>query len=158
MNAPIEIYRVEPIRVVGLPTRTTNRAEQERSAARIPALWTRFMQEEWANQLEQFGAVGPTMAVYSDYASDVNGEYRLVVGRELPRHVPVPPGVQAIDIPPGPYLEFSLKGGLPQVVVDGWQEVWRFFERPQARPRAYTVDFELYPVDGSGVDIFVGVK
>lgn len=158
MNEPIEIHRVENLRVAGLATRTTNRAEQEQSTARIPALWMRFMHEHWPDRLTQVGAVGPTMAVYSDYVSALNGEYRLVVGRELPRQLPVPLGLQAVEIPAGPYVEFSLKGGLPQVVVDGWRQVWTFFDGPRIRPRAYTVDFERYPADGSGVDIFVAVK
>lgn len=158
MNAPIQIHRVETVRVAGLATRTTNRAEREPSTARIPAVWMQFMQEHWQNRLEQLGGVGPTMAVYLDYASDVNGEYQVVVGRELPRQRLVPASVQAVEIPAGVYFGFSFKGALPQVVSEAWQQVWTFFERSQAHRRAYTADFELYPADGSGVDIFVAVK
>src|SRR5579864_6366042 len=121
MNEPTVTDRVERTRVAGLSIWTTNRAERERSTARIPALWMRVMQELWPDRLEQLGAVGPTMAVYSDYASDMNGQYRLLVGRELPRQFSVPVGLEAVEIPPGRYLEFSCKGILPELVIEAWR-------------------------------------
>jgi hypothetical protein len=40
--------------------------------------------------------------------------------------------------------------------VDGWSDVWQYFARPNAPPRAYVADYEQY-FDDAPVEIWVGV-
>ena len=143
--------------MVGLATRTTNADEADPSKARIGELWGRFTSQNWAERLGQGGAVGPTLAVYSAYESDVSGSYQILVGREVPGSYPVAPPLQVVDIPPGQYLVFSCTGPLPGAVIDGWRAVWAFFERPDAPRRSYTADFETY-LGPERIEIWVATK
>ena len=144
-------------RIAGIATRTTNAAESNPAIARIPSLWGRFMGERWAQQLEALGGFGPTIAVYSGYESDVTGSYQLLLGRQIDTATAVGPAEQVVVAAPGSYLVFACAGPLPQAVIDGWQAVWAFFERPGAPARAYTYDFEIYPDEGP-VEIWVAVE
>jgi predicted transcriptional regulator YdeE len=142
-----EARRGGPRRVAGLAIRTSNAAEAEASTARIPDLWHRFTNEDWFSRLEQFGAVGPILAVYYDYATDVSGPYQLLVGREVAAPTGAPAGVVEVEVPGGAYLVFRCVGQLPGAVIAGWRGVWDFFGQPNAPARAYTADLEIY---GSG--------
>ena len=111
-------------RIAGLTIRTTNAAESDPSTARIPALWGRFMSEEWSKRLTALGGFGPTLAVYSAYESDFTGSYQLLLGRQVPDSTIVSSPVQLVSSPEGSYLVFPCVGGLPEAVVDGWRTVW----------------------------------
>ena len=156
-SAQPESRRVEPKQIVGLATRTTNAAESSPSTAKIPLLWGRFTNEHWSERLEEVGAFGPTIAVYSAYESDVSGRYQLLVGRQVRDSRPVSPPLQIVSAAHGSYLAFRCSGPLPQAVIDGWGDVWAYFARDSAPARAYTFDFEVYPDRGS-VEIWVAVR
>lgn len=145
-------------RIAGLAIRTTNAAEANPQTAKIPGVWERFMSEPWVKEmLDQIGAFGPLMAVYSAYESDASGRYQLLVGRQVRSTASVPDPLQTVSIADGSYLVFQNAGALPQVVIDGWRAVWAYFSRPNVAPRAYTFDFEIY-ADGGSVEIWVAVK
>jgi len=152
-----EARRSEPKRIVGLATRTTNAAESNPSAGKIPQLWGRFTAEQWSKRLETLGAVGPTLAVYSEYESDASGSYQLLVGRQVRNSESVSPPLQIVSAPQASYLVFRCSGPLPKAVIDGWRDVWAYFARANAPPRAYTFDFEAYP-DAEPVEIWVAVQ
>ncbi len=149
--------RADRRRVAGLATRTTNADEAQPSKARIPELWGRFMSQHWAERLEQGGAVGPLLAVYSAYESDASGSYQILIGRELAGSSPVAPPLQIVDVAQGQYIVFGCPGPLPDAVIEGWRRVWTFFGRPDAPVRAYTADFEAY-TEPEGTEIWVGVR
>jgi predicted transcriptional regulator YdeE len=142
--------------VAGLATRTRNTDEADPAKARIPKLWGQFTTQNWAERLGQGGALGPTVAVYSAYESDVSGSYQILIGRELAGSSPVTPPLQVVDIPAGQYLVFSCSGPLPGAVIEGWRAVWAFFERPDAPRRAYTADFEAY-LEPERIEIWIAV-
>jgi hypothetical protein len=48
-------------------------------------------------------------------------------------------------------------GPVPQAVIDGWRDVWAFFEREAAPKRSYTYDIEIYR-HGTPVEIWVAVR
>jgi predicted transcriptional regulator YdeE len=140
-----------------LTTRTTNAAESNPSTAKIPSLWGCFMNEAWSQRLAALGGFGPTIAVYSAYEGDVTGSYQLLLGREIPDTTVVAPPVHVISSPAASYLVFPCVGPLPHAVIDGWRQVWEYFERRDAAARAYTYDFETYQ-DGGPVEIWVAVR
>ena len=156
-SAQPESRHAEAKHIVGLATRTTNATESNPSAAKIPLLWGRFTNEHWSERLEEVGAFGPTIAVYSAYESDVSGSYQLLVGRQMRDSRPVSPPLQIVAAAQGSYLAFRCSGPLPQAVIDGWRDVWAYFGRGDAPVRAYTCDFEVYPDRGS-VEIWVAVR
>ena len=143
-------------RVAGLALRTDNAAEAG-PGGKIPSLWQRFRGEDWFGKLEQLGAFGPPVGVYSAYQSDVNGSFQLLAGREIKASVKVAAPLQVVSVPAGKYLVFESAGPLPDCVVQGWQTVWAYFERPGAEARAYTCDFEVYPNDHT-VEIWVAIR
>ena len=153
---PEFVPQSERRRVVGLATRTTNADEADPSKARIGELWGRFTSQHWAERLGQGGAVGPTLAVYSAYESDVSGSYQILVGREVPGSYPVAPPLQVVDVPPGQYIVFSLAGPLAGTVIEGWRAIWAYFGRPDVPRRAYTADFEAY-LELERVEIWIAV-
>src|SRR5437867_4059362 len=69
LSSEPEHRRATAKQVVGLTTRTANAAESDPATAKIPHLWERFSTERWDERLDEIGAVGPTMAVYSKYES-----------------------------------------------------------------------------------------
>lgn len=153
---PRSVTATAPRRVAGITTRTTNADESQPSKAQIPGLWGQFSSQNWAERLGQGGAFGPTIAVYSAYASDVSGCYAILIGREVTGSSPVAPPLHVVDIPPGQYLVFSCAGPLPGAVIDGWRAVWAYFERSDAPRRAYTADFEKY-IERERTEIWVAV-
>jgi predicted transcriptional regulator YdeE len=154
---PASVTRSERRRVAGLATRTTNADEAQPAKARIPGLWGQFITQTWAERLEQAGAFGPTLAVYSAYESDVTGSYQILLGREVAGSSHVAAPLQVGDISPGQYLVFSCSGPLPGAVIEGWRAVWAFFERSASPRRAYTADFEAYR-EPERVEIWVAVR
>ena len=156
MTSGPESRRSELKRIAGLATRTTNAAESTPSGGKIPQLWGRFAAEQWSERLEQVGAFGPTIAVYSEYESDASGSYQLLVGRQVLDSPGVSPPLQVVSAPQASYLVFRCSGPLPQAVIEGWQAVWAFFSRPNAPRRAFTFDFETY-ADAAPVEIWVAV-
>lgn len=141
---------------MGIAARTTNADEMQSSNARIPGLWGQFTSDNWAERLGRGGAVGPILAVYSAYETDVSGRYQILIGREHAESFSATPPLQAVDIPPGQYLVFTCSGALPGAIIDGWRAVWAFFDRPSAPRRAYTADFEAYR-EPERTEIWIGV-
>jgi len=154
---PPELRRSKPKHVVGLTTRTTNAAESDPGLAKIAKLWGRFRNENWFDRLEQAGAFGPPVGVYSAYESDVTGSYQLLVGREVSTPTSPTPPLQIVSLPEASYRVFHRSGSLPQVVVDCWKDVWAFFAGKDAPARAYSFDFEIYP-NATNVEIWVAVR
>ena len=142
-------------RVAGLALRTDNATEARAGGGKIPGLWERYRREDWFGRLEELGAFGPPLGVYSAYGSDATGSFQILAGREIPSSALVRPPLAEVSIPPGTYLVFESAGPLPGSVVSGWQAVWTYFGRPGGTAaRAYTCDFEIYPSDHE-VEIWV---
>ena len=158
MSAPGEAHRTKATRVVGITAWTSNAAEAHPATAKIPSLWARFTHEDWFVRLERVGAVGPTIAVYSDYETAVAGDYRILLGREVDGQGGAVANLESVQIPTGRYAVFRFEGAVPQAVIHGWQEIWAFFAQPGPLQRAYTADLEVYHADGTGVAIWIAVR
>jgi len=102
-------------------------------------------------------------AVYSDYASDHNGEYTFVIGAMVKNGTTPPAGMVATHIPAGQYAVMtSDKGPLPKVVPETWQAIWKMEEAGKLK-RAYQADFEIYDQraqdpQNAQIDLYVGLK
>jgi predicted transcriptional regulator YdeE len=104
-------------------------------------------------------------AVYSDYASDKNGEYSLTIGARVPDGSAVPAGLVLKTVHAGSYaVVTSDQGPVAKVVVAAWQRVWEMEDKHAlGGARAYRTDYEFYdqraanPQD-SQVDLYIGLK
>lgn len=145
-NAPV-VNHVEGFIVSGVSVRTQNSDEFNEKSAKIPALWQQFYTSELATNANIFG-------VYSNYASDANGQYTVTVGVESEQ---VQSQWSSVTIQEGNYLVFQGKGPMPATVIDTWKRVWEFFETPTEHRRNFISDFEAY--NGSEqVTIYIGLK
>lgn len=134
----MKVSRVKNLMLSGLSSVTNNANEIDEEKAVIPKLWDEYVEKRFdtttfnrANNSFMFG-------VYSDYSSDVNGDYKITIAIEVTKPK------KAIVIKDERYLVFSKKGELPEIVGETWKEIWDYFENNSEYERAYTIDFEKY--------------
>ncbi|WP_219703608.1 GyrI-like domain-containing protein [Marinomonas lutimaris] len=140
-------------RIVGLSVRTNNVSEMQSETAKIGALHQIFAQKTTVNYEKGACLYG----VYYQYESDYTGDFSVLVGAE-PDYVSSKAELEHVDLSAGEYLVFSGEGEMPQVVIDVWGEIWRYFSSSDCvYYRAYTADFECYTSENS-VDVYIAVK
>jgi predicted transcriptional regulator YdeE len=165
MGAAMEPRMVEQqeFSVIGIQVRTSNAKEMTGGGA-IPRQWNKFFKEGIADKIPN--KVDSTIyAVYTNYASDYNGEYDFIIGMKVSRVSDVPPGMVAKTVPKGKYaVVASAKGPVAEIVPKAWQQVYSLDDNKQlGGARAYRADFELYdqrsqnPQDAQ-VDLYIGLK
>lgn len=145
------------IQMYGIAARTSNEVEAGPEGI-IPGLWERFfqygiLQQPGLNQERIYG-------LYTEYESDVNGEYTVLLGCEITgEEIPEARShFKTVEIPASDYIVFTSKrGAINTVVPELWQEIWAYF--PNSKEiRTYTGDFEQYEVaefDPSEVEVKV---
>jgi len=150
------------IELAGISIRTTNN-EEAGPGGRIPGLWDAYFQ---SNILEHLDAANPHLiyGLYTDYESDANGAYTLLLGHEKGNSAPE--SLENYDqavIPASRYLVFKTKKGpFHEVVPQAWIEIWTYFESSSIE-RAYTGDYELYDTRNFNpneveIEIYIAVK
>jgi predicted transcriptional regulator YdeE len=148
--------------MIGIAVRTSNAKEREES--QIGKQWARLMGENLLNTIPN-KADQNIVAVYTNYASDANGEYTYVLGARVakaPKDMPA--GMVTEQVPPGRYAVFtSERGAVQQVVPATWMRIWKTAKDKPGGDRAYKSDFELYdqraqnPADAV-MEIHVGIR
>jgi predicted transcriptional regulator YdeE len=149
--------------VIGIEVRTSS-AKEATSEGLIGKQWHRIFQE---GLLQKIPAKTDSniYAVYSNYASDHNGEYSYTLGARVPEGTPPPAGFVLRAVPAGNYaVVTSEKGPVAQVVSAAWRRVWAMEDTHKfSSPRAYKADFELHDQRASDpqnaqVDLYIGLK
>ncbi len=158
------VVNQQPFQVIGIAASTSN-AKEAGPDAIIGKQWHRFMSEDLINKIPN--RVDQTIyAVYTDYTSDFNGQYTVILGAKV-RPIPnptIPDGMVIKTVPAGRYAVFtSDRGPVVKVVVDTWKQIWAYYQSPQNGQRAYQADFEVYDQraadpNNAQVDIYVGLK
>jgi len=129
--------------VIGISSRTTNAKEMTADGV-IGKQWGRLMQEGLLAKIPN-KADQSIVAVYTDYASDHNGEYTFILGARVTSDANVPPGMVAKKIPAGKFALFtSDKGPAPQVVPALWMKINSLPKSAVGGDRTYGSDFEIY--------------
>jgi len=148
--------------VVGIAVRTSN-AEQMTPERPIGKQWERLFKEGVLAAIPN-KADGNIVALYTEYASDKDGEYTYVLGARVTKVESVPAGMVVKNVPAGRYAVFtSEKGPVQKVVVEMWQKVWATPKTALGGDRTYKADFEVYdqraknPAD-SVVDLYVSAR
>ena len=152
----------EAFTVVGISARTNN-AKEAGPDGIIGKQWGKFFGEGVAAKIPN-RADEDIVAVYPDYASDLNGDYTFLIGARVTNAESLPEGLVAKTVPAGRYAVFtSERGPVQKVVVDTWKKVWATPKRELGGDRAYKADFELYgqraqnPADAV-MEIHIGIK
>jgi predicted transcriptional regulator YdeE len=160
-ESPIKSASITPVTVIGIAVRTDN-AKESTANGIIPKQWQKFFSEGIAARIPN--ATSPSFyGVYSDYASDHNGEYTYVIGQAVKDGTAAPNGLVVKQIPAGKYAVFTTEvGPFAKVIPDAWQRIFKLEEEGKLR-RAYKTDFEIYdqraqnPQNGQ-IDIYIGLK
>jgi len=148
-------------RVIGIEARTTN-ANEATAGAIIPVQWQKFFQEGMLDKIPNKTGAN-IYALYTDYASDGNGEYVYVIGAMVKEGTAPPAGMVSKPVPGGRYAVLtSEQGPLPTVVPGAWQKLWKLEDAGRLK-RAYKTDFEIYDQrahdpENAQVDVYVGLK
>jgi predicted transcriptional regulator YdeE len=158
-----KIVEVPAFSVIGIRVRTNN-AKETAAGGVIPSQWEKFFEEGIANKIPH--KIGPTIyAVYTNYASDHNGDYDFLIGLKVSSVSEIPLGMAAVKVPSGRYaIVPSATGPVSQVVPQAWQRVYSLDDAKQlGGTRAYKADFELYDQrsqnpQSSQVDLYIGLK
>lgn len=143
--------------IIGISTRTRNELEASSDTSTITNLWSRFWGENIGEQIPNPMPQPVLYGLYTEYESDQNGDFTLVVGMASSDASGLPETMKAVRTMAGKYLLFKREGKMPDVVFRTWQEVWTYFEENDDVQRAFTTDFEEY-VDQSGVSIYIALK
>ena len=135
--------RQDAFDVIGIQVRTNNAREAAGDGA-LPKLWQRLFSEGILNQIP-YKADQSITVVYTNYASDWNGDYDYTLGAKVKSGTKAPEGMVSVTVPAGTYLEFESARGPGQAVVpEVWKQIWAYFQDPANPPRDYKADFERY--------------
>lgn len=140
--------------VSGLKVRTRNADESQPASAKIGPMWQRFYSEGLYEAIPGKQPGSPVYGVYSGYESDARGLFDVTAG--VATGAPTS-DFESVLIEPGQYLVFEARGPMPQAIISTWQEIWAYFERPDAPARAYRTDFEAYQ-DQDLAFIHIGIR
>jgi len=139
--------------VIGLSTRTTNKDEMSGNS-KIGPLWASF--SRGANRIPDVADPDVTFSIYTNYASDENGRYDVILGKEVQSLQHVPEGMRGIRIPAAHYLVFTVADSSPQAIGAAWRAVYAYFAEHKQLPRSYGIDFDRHSKDR--VAIYVSVR
>ena len=145
-------------KIIGIETRTSNQLEVHQSTAQIAKAWSRFIEDKLLEKIPNKAHGNIVLGLYTNYESDQNGKYTLIIGTEVTSLDDVPEGMIGVSAPAAKYLEFHFEGPLPDTVTDAWQQIWKYFADNEEYRRSFTMDFEVYDnKHPDKVDIFVAV-
>lgn len=135
---------MEPFTVMGREVRTSNAREMSGQGV-IGQLWSKMNPD-----------LGTPVAVYSEYATDKDGEYSYMLGVEINHDETLPLQFSKRTTEGGNYVCLKSEGpATPDLVVGLWRRIWALEEAGQL-VRAYQTDFEIHTANG--LEIYVGVR
>jgi len=137
-----EIVNLEEKTVAGLLIRTSN--NDPNMPRLIGELWQGFFSKGTYQSICD-KKNDKSIGLYTNYDSDVNGEYDVMVCCEVENKSNLPIGVYAKVIPAGKYAKFIVQGDMQKAVAEFWMKLWSM-----DLDRKYSCDFEEYQ---SGCDI-----
>jgi predicted transcriptional regulator YdeE len=151
-----QAVEVPAFRVVGISEYTNNEKETQPETSIIPTLWQNFFQYNVGQMIPGVSETSALYGVYSNYASDENGEYQLLIGAE-PNNEGVPNNLSEIHVQMGHYLVFKVPALNPQAIMQTWSDIEHYFSTPEcAYERTFKTDFEKYEGKTS-INIYIGV-
>lgn len=148
--------------VVGIAVRTSNAKEMTADGV-IGKQWGRFMQEGISRKIPN-KADASIVAVYTDYASDKDGEYTYLLGSRVTSAADLPPGLEVKKIPGGRFAVFTTqKGPGTKVVPEMWMLINSLPKSAPGGDRVYAADFEVYDERAKDpqnlqADVYVGIR
>lgn len=147
----MKTHRIKKLMISGISITTNNKNEMNEKTAKIAGLWDEYESKNVYSATHDKANNSSMYGVYSNYESDLNGDYDVTVGVEVTK------SKKAIVIEDEKYLVFKKEGELPQVVVDTWEEIWDYFENNDEYKRKYSIDFEHYTKEDE-IEIYISIE
>lgn len=147
----MKVTKINKLMIAGISIVTNNENEMNDDTAKIALLWEEYFSKNVYGSTFNKANKDYMYGVYSDYKSDVTGEYKVTVGVEVTKPK------NAIVIEDKRYLVFTRKGELPNVVIDTWNEIWDYFEDNSEYERTFEIDFEKY-ISEDEIEIYISIK
>ena len=144
-----EIVHMQEKTTAGIRIRTSNFDPE--MTKNIGALWEKFFEGGVFASIACKTGKG-IYGIYTNYDSDVNGKYDVIVSCETNRCKELPDGVAEQKIPEGKYAKFAVKGDPKTAVSSAWGEIWKL-----DLDRKYSCDFEEYMENGE-INIYIALK
>ncbi|MFS8506620.1 MAG: effector binding domain-containing protein [Candidatus Babeliales bacterium] len=116
----------------------------------IMNLWQNFMANNVATTIEE-KIDNSLVGLYTDYTGDHTNQMTVVIGAPVKNRENIPSGLVHKTIPAGKYALFTASS--PEEVGKVWHAIWSM-----NLPRTFIADFELYKMDGSLIEIYVGIQ
>lgn len=154
------------LRLVGITTRTNNAHifEADPSANKIAATVQKYFHNGFSEKINGRKNPGTTFCVYTNYESDVNGDYTYFIGEEVVSFDQINDELEMLTIPVQNYAKFTNEPApMPAACIDMWQDIWKMKTSDLGGERAYVADFEVYDERSSDhnnvtLDIYIGIK
>src|SRR6202142_2696931 len=103
--------------IIGISARTNN-AQEAAGNGVIAKQWDKFYKEGILDKVPN-KADPAIYVVYTDYASDKNGDYNYIIGGKVSDVSAVPPGMVAKTVSAGKYAVIaSERGPIPKIIVE----------------------------------------
>ncbi len=147
----MKVAKIKKLMISGISDTTNNEFELSEENGKIVKLWDDYVEKNAYGATFNKANKDEMYAVYSDYESGVNGNYKVTIGVEVTKPK------NAIVIEDKRYLVFTKKGELPNIVVELWKEIWDYFEENSEYERVFTIDFERYKKEDE-IEIFISIK
>lgn len=141
----------ESFYVMGIEARTNNSLEAGPNGI-IPKQWEKFISQKLAELIPD-SVSQMVIAGYTDYESDVTGDYTFFLGVKVKSTKSIPEGMVVKKVPAGKFKIFtSDEGPVWETVPSIWKKIWA-----TKLNRSYQFDYEVY--DGrSVVDVYIGIN
>jgi predicted transcriptional regulator YdeE len=143
---------IKKLMISGISITTNNENENNEDTQKIASLWEKYDVDNMYTKTLNKAKNNSFYGLYSNYASDENGDYEATVGVEVTKTKN-----NAIVIENAKYLLFAKEGEVPEVSFELWQEIGEYFENNNEYERAYAVDFEKYSKENE-VEIYISIK
>lgn len=158
--------KLAELNLVGIVTRTNNVQifEGDPSTNKIAATAQKYFQSGLIKKIKDRKNPGTTFCVYTNYESDVNGDYTYFIGEEVTSFKNVDKEFEILTISAQNYVKFTNHSGpMPTVCIDMWKNIWKMNASDLGGERAYIADFEVYDERSSDhnnviLDIYIGIK
>ncbi len=150
------------ITLIGIKTRTNNQNEMNSETAKIGPTVGQYFSQQLSSKIHNRTSPGKTYSVYTDYASDMSGDYTYFMGEAVDSVDNIPEGLTVIKIPAQKYVKLTNgPGPMPGVCIELWQQIWS--SETLSSQRAYIADFEIYDeraIDphNTTLDIYIGTQ
>lgn len=157
-----KIVAQEEFIVAGIAARTSNAKEMTADGV-IGKQWARLMQENLLAKIPN-KVDSSVVAVYTDYATDKDGEYTFLLGARVSSDAGLPSGMVARKIPAGTFALFTTaKGPGFKVVPETWMQINSLPKSAPGGDRVYRADYEIYDERARDpqnlqADVYVGIR